>query len=181
MRVRERRTVRGVGGEERTYEVEHFAGHDEGMEPVHDLFDAGLVVPLSKMYERMCWKQTQYARWVADPVEVQNVDVGRPQLLEGRLEREVERLHVVPDVRRVLLDVRLPALEVRRELLDPNHSSDPDPNSTANTPREGGQRTLVAITIWSLTPRTSIHSPMNASELSSWYPFAVSTKLPPAA
>ena len=42
-------------------------------------------------------------------------------------------------------------------------------------------RTFVAITIWSRTPRSAIHCPMSASELSSWYPFAVSTKFPPAA
>ena len=34
-----------------TYQIEHFAGHDEAMEAVHDLLDASLIVPLRQWCE----------------------------------------------------------------------------------------------------------------------------------
>ena len=45
-------------------------------------------------------------------MDVEDVDVVRLELLEGRLDRDMERLHVVPGERALLLDVIPPALEV---------------------------------------------------------------------
>ena len=50
------------------------------------------------------------------PVQVQDVDVGSAQFLEGLVDGDVQRLHVVPDVVRVLLYVRATTLEICRVL-----------------------------------------------------------------
>ena len=61
------------------------------------------------------WTETGVWKW-AYPVDVEDIDVACAQLLEGRLEREMERLHVVTSVGGVLLYVRPPPLIVGRIL-----------------------------------------------------------------
>ena len=68
---------------------------DEAVEGVHDLLDGGGVVP---------------------PVEVQDVDVGRAELLERRFDGEVQRLGVVAHELAFLRDVFRSLLEVACEL-----------------------------------------------------------------
>ena len=82
--------VEGNGSTD-TNKVQDFALHDKIVEAVDDLLDAGIVIP---------------------PVNVQNVDVVRTQLLQGRLHGDVERLHIVTREAGVLLDVLSTALEV---------------------------------------------------------------------
>ena len=86
----------------------------------------------------MCWK------WCSSTGGslTENLDVSRRQFLEGRLEQEVVRLHVVPDGRGVLLDVRPPAFEVRCLLAKSHIRSEVRCKHPA-----GQQHTLVAITI----------------------------------
>ena len=59
------------------YQIEHFSLGDQVMKRVHDLLDRGGPIP---------------------PVHIQNVDVRGPQLLEGRLDGDVEGLCVIPGV-----------------------------------------------------------------------------------
>lgn len=79
----------------RDAEVEHLALRDERVQAVHDLFDAGHIVP---------------------PVEVEDVDVVGAQLLEGCLEGVVQGFGAATDVRGLLLPFGLVALIVARIL-----------------------------------------------------------------
>ena len=49
-------------------------------------------------------------------VDVKDINVRRPELLEGLLDRNMEGLHVVAKISSLLLDVAFAALEVEREL-----------------------------------------------------------------
>jgi len=52
-------------------------GGDEGVETIHDLFDAGLVVP---------------------PMDIENVNVGCTQFSQGDIDRKEEGLGAITDV-----------------------------------------------------------------------------------
>ena len=65
------------------------------MQAVHDLFDGCMQVPV---------------------VEVQDVDIRRPQLLKARLNAELEILEVVTNVVHALLERLVPGSEVVRVL-----------------------------------------------------------------
>lgn len=95
-------------------------------------------------------------------MDVQDVDVRRPELLQRCLDGDVEGLRTIPRVCGLLLNVVASPLEVRGKLVgEQGISHDQRYNHMVSL-------TLVAMTIWSRTPRVSIHSPMNSSELSSW-------------
>ena len=106
-------------------------------------------------------------RRYAYPVDVENIDVARAQLLEGRLDGDVHRLNVVARVVRFLRNVLRRPLEVRCVLMQHNQVTI-SRNPVYHPEAEASARTLVARTIWSRIPRFSIHSPMNSSEDSSW-------------
>ena len=62
-----------------------------------------------------------HVRGSTHPVDVEDVDVASPQLLERLLNRKMKGFHIVPGISSVLLDVRPPALIVRR-ILHPHPS-----------------------------------------------------------
>ena len=122
----------------RTYQIQNLARDDEIMQPVHHLLHGGVQVPV---------------------VEVQDVDVGRAELLERRFDGEVQRLGVVAYELAFLRDIFRGLLEVACELYLCEFCS---------VLRTRLLLTLVARTIWSRMLRCSIHSPRNISEVSSW-------------
>ena len=44
---------------EGAYQVQHLSGHDEGVQAVHDLLDAGLAVPLVRTFIRELQKRAR--------------------------------------------------------------------------------------------------------------------------
>ena len=74
-----------------TYQIQDPARDDEIVQPVHHLLHGGVQVPV---------------------VEVQDVDIRRPQLLQARLNAELEALEVVADVVDALLQLRVSGPEV---------------------------------------------------------------------
>lgn len=80
-------------------EVEDLARRDKVMETVHDFLHAGGVVP---------------------PVNIENIDIAGAKLLERVLDREMQRLDIVTDISRLLLEV-VATFVVGRVLL--NHRS----------------------------------------------------------
>ena len=59
------------------YQIKHFSLGDEVMKCVHDLLNRGGPIP---------------------PVHIQDIDIRRAQFLDGRLDRDVEGLCVIPGV-----------------------------------------------------------------------------------
>ena len=57
------------------------------------------------------------------PVDVEDIDVARPELLEGRLDGDVHRLDVVARVVRFLRNVRRRPLEVGRVLMQDSQAA----------------------------------------------------------
>ena len=93
-------------------------------------------------------------------VEVQDVDIRRPQLLQARLNAELKALEVVADVVDALLQLRVSGPEVVGVLF--RVISDKRMRNNV------AERTLVDRMIWSRMPRASIHSPMTASDDPFW-------------
>ena len=75
-------------GRSETYQVEHFPSLNERVEAIHHLFDGGLPIP---------------------PVDVENIDIRRPEVLQACLQAEMHRLDIVPRVHHLLSDVVVPA------------------------------------------------------------------------
>lgn len=91
LRRKERRQSRSW-----TYEIQDFSLSDEVVQTVHDLLDAGSVIP---------------------PMHIENVDVVCLEFLERRLHGDVQRLDVVPEILRLLLELGcFQTLVVRRVL-----------------------------------------------------------------
>lgn len=76
-------------------EVQDFACGDEMVQIVHNLFDAGGEVP---------------------PMQVEDVDVRRPQFLQRGLDADVERLCRVTVIRGLLRDAVVAGFPIRRIL-----------------------------------------------------------------
>ena len=70
------------------YQVKHFSLLNEHVEAIHHFFDGGLPVP---------------------PVDVENIDIRRPEVLQACLQAEMHRLEIVPRVHHLLSDVVFPA------------------------------------------------------------------------
>ncbi len=70
-----------MAGDECTYKIKNLSCCNEMMKAIHDFLDAGRVVP---------------------PVEIENVDVVRAKLLQGRFDGEMQRLGAVSDIMRLL-------------------------------------------------------------------------------
>ena len=70
-----------------TYQVEHLSLLNERVKAVHHLFDASLPIP---------------------PVDIEDVDVRRPQFLQARFDTHVHRFHAVSRVQHLLLHGSLP-------------------------------------------------------------------------
>ncbi len=88
------------------------------MEAVHDLLNAGAIVPLCET-GLMISIECNYMRNICNsthPVQVEDVDIGRAQLLERLLDGNLEGLHVVANVVCLLLDVLAAAFRVGRVL-----------------------------------------------------------------
>ena len=66
------------------------------MQAVHHFFDAGVPVPLRAGQVSMKHSHDRCGR--AYPVDVQNVDVARAQLLEGVFDRDVHCLQIVASI-----------------------------------------------------------------------------------
>ena len=75
-----------------TYEVQNFPRLNESVQRTHDLFDASGVIP---------------------PMHVQEIDVGRPKLLERGVDGDVQRFAVVTDIHHLLSHGQVSTLEVR--------------------------------------------------------------------
>ena len=84
-------TTRAMTRSGHTYQIQNLARDDEIVQPVHHLLHGGVQVPV---------------------VEVQDVDIRRPQLLQARLNAELEALEVVADVVDALLQLRVSGPEV---------------------------------------------------------------------
>ena len=100
------------------------------------------------------------------PVDVEDVYVVRAQLLERCLDRDMQRLHVVPRVMDLLRNIRGSPLE-RRRILHATAISHPHKHTPRRRAGPSRWPTFVATTIWSRIPRDSIHSPKNSSDDSS--------------
>ena len=75
-----------------THQIQDFALHDEVVQAVHNLFDARVIIP---------------------PVQVEDVDVVRAQLLQRAVQGHIHRLEIVADKTCLLLLVAaLPATRV---------------------------------------------------------------------
>ena len=123
-----------------THEVEHFPRGNKCMEGMHELGDAGIPVP---------------------EMNIVQIDVGRPELLQGSLDVEVKRLRAGASVEDLLLDRVVPVLGGAGKLFTSRSGS----SATANHSK---LLALVAMKSWSRTPFDSAHSPMICSDDSSW-------------
>jgi hypothetical protein len=122
-----------------TYEVEDLARKDEAVEGLHQLRNAGGEVP---------------------PVDIEEVDVGSVESLEGRLNTDMQGLEAVSGELDLLGNVRVSnGRRVGILRLGQREASLHDSHTTV---------TLVATKIWSRMPLDSIHSPMKISDSPSW-------------
>jgi hypothetical protein len=78
-----------------TYKVHDLTGKYQSVESVHHFLDAGRVVP---------------------PVNIEQIDVGRPELLQGTLDSEMHGLDVITAIQNLLLDSVVAKLSVVRVL-----------------------------------------------------------------
>lgn len=69
------------------YQIEHFSALDECVEGVHHFFDGGLPVP---------------------PMEVENVDIRRPEPFQACLEAEMHRFDAVSGIQHLVADIAIP-------------------------------------------------------------------------
>ena len=143
--------------QKRAHQIEHFTLHDEGMQAIHDFFNASLEIPLRAEQANELDTRRTSAEEFPYPVDVENVDVRRPKLLERVMHGVVHGLQVVSYVVRLLAGT---STFVKHRVLFMMSGRRVAPQCDVQT--------LVVITICSRTPRVSIHSPMNISEVSSW-------------
>jgi hypothetical protein len=95
-------------------------------------------------------------------VYVENIDVRSTQLLERSFYGQMKRFGVVACIVNLVGDIILASLKASRILPVSQIST------STSTIEEQLSSTLVAMTSWSRMPRFSAHSPIKASEVSSW-------------
>ena len=96
-------------------------------------------------------------------VDIEQIDVSRPQILERAFKGKMHRLDIVPGIHDLLRDGGVVQLRVVRVLVCMWRS---EVNRDSKPPRQ--ELTLVAMKSWSLIPFVSAHSPINSSERPSW-------------
>lgn len=77
------------------YQVKHFPLHNQVMQSIHDFLNTCFIIP---------------------PMNIQDINIVGPELLQACVDTEVERLDVVADVVDLLLNVILSTLIVGRIL-----------------------------------------------------------------
>ena len=76
-----------------TDQVKDFALYHQVIEPIHDLFNTGQVIP---------------------EVNIEYVNIACPELLQARFNSIVHAFEVVADIADLLIDIRRTAFEVKR-------------------------------------------------------------------
>lgn len=99
-----------------THQVQHLACGDKIVQAVHNLLDGGIPVPLRIQHTSQSITSECDYPGSTHPVDVENVNVVRLELLQGRLDGNVHGLYVVADIVGLLLDVGRTSLEVGRIL-----------------------------------------------------------------
>lgn len=79
-------------GRAETYQIEHFSLLNERVETIHHFFDRGLPVP---------------------PVDVEDIDIRRPELFQACFQADMHRFDAVPRVQHLLLELVVPAYIIR--------------------------------------------------------------------
>lgn len=79
-----------------TYKIDNFSRQNQSMQSTHHFFDAGVPIP---------------------PMDVEKVNVGGAQFLEGFFDRDMHGLGVVSDIHNLLLD-RIITILIRSRVLE---------------------------------------------------------------